>query len=295
MYKAYGGSNYLYKSTSGSWHVYNSQDNSYAYIYCPGNRDVLECGNQWMYYSNYWKQWLRDDHAVTWDCGAGAVNVEFDCDEQLKYTDTLCINEFAHVRHNLTAWRVGELCENSMPSFSYNNPLDNNTYYLSYQEYKEYVDDTEVSSKWVISKNQIGSAQEIAYCNEAELLDCVEGRWYAQEIGEGTELTEVDGNVLNEAYVQFVNASTMSIGYCDMEVDLANDTGLIIGIVVLLLIVAVVMIIFGFYLYRRCERQNAMKQKEKVEDNEQDVNENESYEADDDTEKIEMTNSPTQP
>merc|ERR1712173_417838 len=120
------------------------QSNEYAYIYCPGNRDIFECGNQWMYYSNYYSQWLRDDSSYTWNCGAGAVNVDFECDDREIYGNTLCVHNFAAVANadsNETAWRLGELCENSQPSFYFNDVMTNVSYFLSYETYRKYIDD----------------------------------------------------------------------------------------------------------------------------------------------------------
>merc|ERR1712048_1270966 len=178
--------------------------------------------------------------------------------------------------------------------------MTNVSYFLSFETYRKYIDDSTESVKWIISKNQIGSAQEIAYCEEEDLLECGEGKWMALEVGEGAELTSVGDNILNEAMLKFVNATDMRIEKCDaiLDLDLGQgngiDEGLIAGIIVLVLVVVV--ILFGYCLFRRAYGSGkGMIAKERVKDEEEDEEagkQKKTTEIDEDNETAEMAVTP---
>eukprot|EP01083_Nonionella_stella_P201491 737128_1 len=166
----------LYKTSSG-WSIYNQESDEFAYVYCrTDSGDPIACANKMMYASN--NVWSEDNDVYVYDCSNNAFNVEDDCENIGLYNNGLCIRN--GLGYNESEWiLLGDMCENNMPVYYFEDSANNITYYLHYEEQKKYVNSNETISKWIISMDEISNS-EYAYCEQNDLLSCIESEWYSQ-------------------------------------------------------------------------------------------------------------------
>eukprot|EP01083_Nonionella_stella_P067345 178066_1 len=121
----------LYKTSSG-WSIYNEESDEFAYVYCrTDSGDPIACANKMMYASN--NVWSEDNDVYVYDCSNNAFNVEDDCENIGLYNNGLCIRN--GLGYNESEWiLLGDMCENNMPVYYFEDSANNITYYLHYEE-----------------------------------------------------------------------------------------------------------------------------------------------------------------
>jgi len=266
--------NYIYRQSNGLW-VVNTElsDSDTGFIHCSAGTDnVVDCANQWVYWSSTYSQWETDRDSWTWDCGGnGALNMDTDCENVGIYNDELCVRN--GLGYNVTKWMLmDEVCENEMPVYYFVAEERNTTYYLHFEESKKYTDSDELYPKWIISVDELLSS-EYAYCEDRDLLNCTHGKWYS--------LKEDDD------FMQYGLVQSMRIfnnGEC-LEVDEVAEAGngkksmaTTVAVVLVVLACLLIMIGGGLVIYGRFRKnmQTGQKQaKEVVPDDEEMVHSNE--------------------
>ena len=132
------------------------------------------------------------------------------------------------------------------------------TYYLHYRKYWKYIDDTEMSSQWVISINTM-STEYAAWCDEEDLVQCVEGKWMVDEPDDDDAVA----SVVDASMVVSNSACANTNDAVGDEDDNSTNVTLIVAIV--LIVAFVVMIGVGVFVYFRMKNKQFRKASKAVE------------------------------
>ena len=162
--------NYLYRNSAGNWHVYSELNDGYAYIYCSAD-DILDCKNNMYYYSS---GWYSDSSVNIYQCASGFVEDSQDDGCGDGYNSEICISN----NGSTTKWvEIEVMCKEDNPVYYYEDIDENVTEYLHFSRVKKYLNSNVTYGKWIISADDIITGKEIAYCEQDDLLSCVEGEW----------------------------------------------------------------------------------------------------------------------
>jgi len=132
------------------------------------------------------------------------------------------------------------------------------TFYLHYQPTYLFSTDNETTPFWMITKDEI-SVNYLAKCMEEDLMDCTANKW-------NVKVTEWDGD-LNGMIEEILDLGmTVTDGACNTEgVQMEEDkssTGTVVA--VLLVLLALCVCIGGFIMWRKMNKNEAMKLRDQI-------------------------------
>ena len=261
-----------YSSAYGLWIISNEACGTGAYAYSSHSgsdkQDILTTSNTWNVLGS--STWESHGDAVIYDCGGNAgFGDDTSCLDNNEYQDSLCLYD-----NNQTLFDYGSslnkqfdiysICRNDKPIYHhtvYNESLIKTyhldgydksddgietIYYLHYNLYKKFSNDENYSGQWIISIDEITTDGE-AICNQENLLDCNQGQWEIQNVGDDLIefITDLTMNIQNE------QCPSEEIKQDENNKDYSTI------IIIVLIIVALCMIIAGYYIYRRSSRKTA--------------------------------------
>ena len=181
-------------------------------------------------------------------CVAAMEIEDTSCLEDNRYGEKLCVYNNATVWYEeQKAFGVADICKNNPTFFThvvYSGSEVEKTYYLHYRKYWKFIDDDEMSSQWVIS---VDSTQKnyVAWCDEEDLMQCVEGKWTVEATGD-----DVVGFVVDASMVVSNTGCAGTDGAEEEEADEFNPN----LIIVIAMVDAIVIISCGIILYFRQEQ-----------------------------------------
>merc|ERR1712129_318486 len=164
------------------------------------------------------------------------------------------------VFNNATLWNegghkefgVGDICKNNRTFYShvvYNESVVEKTYYLHFRKYWKFMDDTELTSQWVMSIDSMNTAgSQIAWCDEHDLINCVANKWIIESVAHdlGELIVETSMAVSNQACASVTDAN-----------DSEMDSGVDVSVWIVIIVGTVAIIACGALMFLYFRRKNS--------------------------------------
>jgi len=238
FYTKWGGSSY-WTVNSGSYYADGqSASHNWQFGWC-GYYDVTQCDGKWSFPSG------SASASTFTDCQT-FISSDLACLEDMAYAEQLCLSSALLWNNATTQFAVStEECLEDAPLFV----AANDSYHLHYSPHLKYVDDEELSPRWVMSEGVVQNRGP-AYCYQEDLRDCVVGEW--QVLASDADTIEYVADEL----MSYAECGA-TVGSDEKEGEVNNDTA---AIVALILAVGVVLaVIAGFVIYRRSVRKDKIE------------------------------------
>jgi len=241
FYTLDGNNSYAYWTINRE-HYFNTADDEddfeWSYGWC-SNYDITQCDGEWESYDG------SASSSTFTDCQT-FISSDLACLEDSPYAEQLCLSSALLWSNATTQFAVStEECLEDQPLFV----SANDSYHLHYSPHLKYVDDEELSPRWVMSEGVVQNRGP-AYCYQEDLRDCVVGEW---------QVLSSDADT-----IEYVADELMSYAECgatvvsdEKEENENNDTAAIGALIWAL--VLVLPAIFGFVIYRRSVRKDKIE------------------------------------
>jgi len=213
-----------------------SEGHSWEFGWC-GFYDVTQCDGKWDTFSG------TASSSTFTDCQT-SIALDLACLEDTPYAEELCLSSALLWDNATTQFAVStEECLEDEPLFV----STNGSYHLHYSPHLKYVDDEELSPRWVMSEDVV-QTHGPAYCYQRDLRDCVAGEW---------QVLSSDNDTIEFVADELMSYAECGAGSDEKEQEASNNTA---PLVVLILAVGVILaMIAGFVIYRRSVRKDKIE------------------------------------
>jgi len=266
--------------------------------------------------ANYWMISYRGSFYSTPDMyisscdGNQAFNDDTTCLDENPLDDLICVSTQSDLVSDGSLWNsdrtfmlFDELCLNDKPVYHFVKQNDSNfieydigndtndtiileeieemTFYIHYQQIEIDVGGDDKIGLWMLTRNEI-STNYLAFCEEEELEDCNEGKWYIQtlfmEHDKFDNKTQGGDGYIDDVLNEFmtINNGRCDSAYVDGEGNSNPDDGdststMIVLVVLCVLMLLVLLCVVPFCIRKWIYCHGDRKGKEAVSDMEEDV------------------------